>query len=135
MLRTFIQVAALVLTLESAIFLTKGNLGLSAKLIAQLASTKWNYNFDVARSLSTQRADTWIGVILLLAAFGLQMWNSLWPMRIGDFAVDKTGVLVALVVCAIVFVGCLLLSNRIASVTEEAVKGILNPPTAKEVQK
>jgi len=60
MLRSFIQVTALLLTLESAIFLARGNLGLSAKVIAQLARTKFTYNFEIAKNLSTQRADTWI---------------------------------------------------------------------------
>ena len=80
-LRTFIQITGLILTLEAAVFLAKGNLGLFAETIAGLSSTKYNYNSDVINSLAQQRADAWIGVILLLLAFSLQMWNAPWPMR------------------------------------------------------
>ena len=51
MLRTFIQVTALVLTLEAAIFLAKGNLGLSPQVIAELGATKVAYNDTVLNSL------------------------------------------------------------------------------------
>lgn len=100
-LRSAIQVSALVLTLEAALFLAKGNLGLAPKVIAELATTKWSYNLDVARSLSMQAADTWVGFVLLLTGFVLQMVNSLWPMRWKDFAVSRLGVIVGLGVSAV----------------------------------
>ena len=71
MIRTFIQVVGLVFTLEAAVFLAEGNIGLSAENIAQMASTKLGSNPEVVRSLAQQRADTWIGFSFLIAAFGV----------------------------------------------------------------
>ena len=81
--RTFIQTAALVVTLEAALFLAKGGLGLSAEDIALLSATRIGFNPELTDSLAQQQADTWIGVVLLLFAFLLQMWNALWPLRMG----------------------------------------------------
>ena len=95
-IRTFIQIASLVLTLEAALFLAKGNLGLSAENIALLAATRYDFNPNLVDSLAQQQADTWIGVVLLLIAFILQISNTLWPIRIGDFGVHKGGAICAL---------------------------------------
>jgi len=116
-LRTFIQITGLVLTLEAALFLAKGNLGLSADTIAELSSTKWGHNLDVVRSLAQQRADTWIGVSLLLAAFFLQMWNLLWPMRWVDFAIHRGAAVYAVVFCLVLGFGAVFLSREIAAST------------------
>lgn len=126
---TFIQVSALILTLEAAFFLAKGNLGLSAETIAELSSTKWNYNKDTVTNLAAQRADTWVGIVLLLAAFALQMWNLLWPMRGDDFDVDVKGVLIAIVFGVLVLVASFLVSSKVAQITEARVLGILRRQT------
>ncbi len=128
MLRTFIQITGLLLTLEAAVFLAKGNLGLSAETIAQLSSTKFGYNPDVIRSLAQQRADTWIGVALLLLALALQMWNALWPMRWDDFAVHKGAAVYALVFSLVLGFGAFFLSYELAAGTELRVKRILEAP-------
>ena len=132
MLRTFIQITALTLTLEAAIFLARGNLGLSVEAIAQLARTGWVYNLDVASSLSHQRADTWIGVILLLAAFGLQMGNTLWPVRWKDFGVSRLGAVLAVLVSALVLMGVFMLSARLVAGTETRVRELLKSSQASE---
>ena len=130
MLRTFIQITGLALTLEAAAFLAKGNLGLSAESIAALSSTKVGYNPDVIRSLAQQRADTWIGVVLLLLAFTLQMWNALWPMRWDDFSVHKGAAIYALVFSLVLGFGAFFLSYELAAATEGHVKRALDaPPT------
>lgn len=128
MLRTFIQITALILTLEAAFFLAKGNLGLSAETIAEISSTKWDYNSNVIRSLAQQRADTWIGVVFLLLGFVLQMWNALWPMRYDDFAVHKGAAIYALVFSAILGFGAFFLSRELAGNTDDRVKRILEAP-------
>lgn len=126
-LRTFIQITGLILTREEAVFLAKGNLGLSAETIAELSSTKYNYNSGVINSLVQQRADTWIGVILLLLAFSLQMWNALWPMRWDDFAVHKGAAVYALVFSLVLGFRAFFLSKELAG-TEVRVKRILEGP-------
>lgn len=125
MVRTFIQVTSLVFTLEAAIFLAKGNLGLSAETIAEISSTEWDYNLDVVKSLARQRADTWVGIILLLLAFGLQMWNVLWPMRLGDFAIHRGAAIYAIVFSLVLGFGGVFLTREVADKTVERVQGIL----------
>ena len=125
-LRSAIQVSALVLTLEAAFFLAKGNLGLAPEVIAQLAATKVGYNLDVARSLSMQAADTWVGFVLLLGAFVLQVANSLWPMRWKDFTVSRPGVVVGLGVSALAFGAAAWASCFLMQRTEARVIQILS---------
>jgi len=125
-LRSAIQVSALVLTLEAAFFLAKGNLGLAPEVIAQLAATKVGYNLDVARSLSMQAADTWVGFVLLLGAFVLQVANGLWPMRWRDFTVSRPGVVVGLGVSALAFGAAAWASCFLTQRTEARVIQILS---------
>jgi hypothetical protein len=132
MLRTFIQITSLILTLESAVFLAKGNLGLSAETIAELARTRLDYNAPVAASLAEQRGDTWVGVILLLLAFGLQMANALWPLSWNDFIINRRGVLCALVVSLLVGVASYYLSGELSRRTEIRVKKILETPAPEQ---
>src|SRR5438270_455749 len=90
--RSFLQIGSISLTLASALFLAKGNLVLSVEQIAQLSATKWGYNPDVLKSLAQQRAETWVGVVFLLLAFALQVWNELFPKREDDFTVRRRSV-------------------------------------------
>jgi len=126
MLRSLIQILAIAITLEAAIFLAKGNLGLTPKLIAELASTKWNYNKNVLQNLSSQKADTWIGVGLLVLAFALQLSNSLWEMRFTDFSVHQGGVVFALVLSAVIFVICIIVSKKVSTAIEKQAQGIID---------
>lgn len=124
MLRTFIQILALVTTLESAIFLAKGSFGMSAQDIAALGGTYFGYNPHLIRSLAQQTADYRAGVILLVLAFSLQMANTLWPMRWMDFEVSRKGALLAVVVGAILLVVTWSLANLHASSVERQVRQI-----------
>lgn len=123
--RAFIQVTSLALTLEAALFLAKGNLGLPSANISQIAATRWGYNPDLVESLVQQNADTWVGVGLLLLAFSLQMWNALWSVRIGDLGVYIGGALSALVFSIALGIGAFYLSEHVASSTAENVKAML----------
>lgn len=135
MIRTFIQVAELAFTLEAAFFLAKANVGLSAEHIAELASTKWDYNPDVVRGLAQQRADTTVGFFFLLGAFVLSLWNTLWPMRWVDFSVHKGAAVYALALAVFVGFGAYHLSKELTRTHEQHVKNILDhPPTPDALQ-
>lgn len=124
MLRTFIQVLALITTLGSAIFLAKGSFGLSAQDIAALGGTYWGHNPPLIRSLAQQTADYRAGVILLVLAFSLQMANTLWPMRWADFNISRSGAVAAVVAGALLFVVGWWLANSHASRVERQVREI-----------
>ena len=124
MLRTFIQVLALVTTLGSAIFLAKGSFGLSAQDIAALGGTYWGHNLHLIRSLTQQTADYRAGVILLVLAFTLQMANTLWPMRWMDFDVSGRGAVLAVATGIVLFVVAWWLANLHASKLEKQVRVI-----------
>ena len=93
MIRTFIQISALWLTLISAILLVKSALRLKDQDMAKLASTYWDFNKASVEDITGSRADATVGSVLLFLGFLLQMINSLWPMRIDDFGVDCKGVI------------------------------------------
>lgn len=126
MFRTFLQITSISLTLEAAFFLAKGALGLSAETIAELSATKLGYNSGVIKSLASQCADTKIGVILLLAAFVLQLWNALLPFRWVDLEAHKGATIYALVFAVVIGFGAYFLSHELASNTENRVKQILD---------
>lgn len=117
MLRTFIQVLALILTLESALFLVRSNLALSPRAIAELATSKWGYSADALKNYSQQRADTVVGLILLLFGFTLQLANSIWPMRWMDFNVSRAGALIAVAIGVLVLILSFPISKRLGDRT------------------
>lgn len=114
MIRSFIQMTALTLTLEASIFLLKANLGLIPKTIAKIITPHYGFSKPVAKSLSKQTADTRLGVILLLLAFVLQLVNTLWPMRIKDFNVNWYGIFIAIGLCIIIFIMAHWYSKRLS---------------------
>jgi hypothetical protein len=125
MIRTFIQITALILTIESAYFLLQGNLSLSPRDIAEVASTKLGSNPDVVKSLSKQKGDSWVGLALLLSAFFLQLTNSLWEMSWKDFAVNKYGIILSIIIGILIFIGCHFVSKHITEKTQVEVESIL----------
>jgi len=100
--RTFIQTTALMFILGSAVFLTKANLGLSPSNIAELSATKWGHNQNVITSLCVQSADTRIGIVFLLIALGLQLWNTWRPMRVYDFKVNRRAMIISIILCLLI---------------------------------
>lgn len=125
-LRTFLQVAALALTVEAAIFLAVGNLGLTPQVIAELSTTKATYNPDVAGSLAEQAIGTWVGVVLLVAGFLFQLVNQVWPMRFQDFEVSRPGVVAAVAFSAVVFAVAYWASDVLSHRTENEVMRLLS---------
>lgn len=126
MLRTFIQVTALILAVMSAFFLVRGVAFLSPQNLAELSKLKLQFDLNVARNLIYQRSDTIIGSSLLFLSFLIQMTNLLWPIKIGDFAVNKKGVILALVISALLFMGSLVSSDALSRHTYKEVKSILS---------
>lgn len=124
MIRTFIQITSLILTLEATLFLAKGGLGLSAQTIAKLSEPHWDFHLDLSKNLARQRADTWVGAALLLSAFALQMWNTLWPIRIADFGVHTGAAVYAIVFCVILGFGTFFASKKIAQYTVSKIMEI-----------
>lgn len=126
MLRTFIQVSAILLTLIASVLLVKGALVLTPTDILGLSSSTWDYNRGLAKNFSKQQADTKIGFMLLLLSFSVQMVNLLWPMRIDDFGVNKIGAAIAILVVSLIFFTCLHVSKNIAMKTQQAVADSFN---------
>ncbi|MDP8248988.1 MAG: hypothetical protein P9M00_12670 [Candidatus Tritonobacter lacicola] len=136
-MRTFIQVMALVMTLESAFFLTRGNLGLSAETIVKITQSYWAEfrNPNLIANLADQKADTWIGALLLFGAFVLQMWNTLWEKGWDSFGINRKGVCWALVFSSFLFVGCLFISKKVSVNTQKRVKSILSLSLSERINK
>lgn len=126
MLRTFIQVQAILLVLISSYFLIKGMLSISAKDLAELSKTKWGYNKAVTKNLTTQRADTIVGFVLLLLSFLLQTVNLLWPMRYRDFGVSTIGFIISVITSAIILLTAIKCSGFLQRVYYKDVMKILN---------
>lgn len=126
MVRTLIQLTAIIFSFEAAWFLLQGNLGLTAKDIAEVSSTKYGYNSNIVKSLSQQKADNWIGLALLLLAFSLQIANSLWEMRWIDHAFSKKGMVLAFVAGTIVFIACHFLSQKMGNTIYDQAMKIFN---------
>ncbi len=125
MVRTFVQVLALTSVLMSSFFLIRGTLYLSKMDLAELSSTKWGYNLNVAKNLCHQRSNTIVGFTLLLLSFGLQMSNLLWSLRWCDFKVSKAGVIIALAVSAIILLVSIVVSNNLYNIQYCQVESIL----------
>jgi len=102
MLRTFIQMTAMILTLEASFFLIKTNLGLSVKTIVELSTPYFDYHEEILRNLAKQTVDTQVGLFLLLLSLTLQMGNALWPLRYKDFCIDWYGILASFIFCTLV---------------------------------
>jgi hypothetical protein len=100
MIYSLLQVGALMLTLEAAIFLARGSLVMDARTIAELSRiTHRGYNAPLVRSLAKQTADSRVGVVLLLAAFLLQLTGQLHGPVMSDIGpADPTGIFIALVI-------------------------------------
>ena len=115
MVRTFIQVFALILVLLSSFFLIRGNMTLKVTDLVHLSGTYFDYNKNLLKNLCEQKVDYSVGGALLLLSFFFQMLNFLWPMRIGDFGVNIRGVFLAIAVSAFLFLISLSISCKMSS--------------------
>lgn len=103
MFRSFVKVIALSLILISTFFLIKGGLILSAKDIFELSATPYGgYNEKVVQNLTQQKSDTTVGFVLMLLSFVLSLVDLLMPMHCDEFAMNRKGLIVAIIVSVII---------------------------------
>lgn len=117
MLRAFVDVSAFVYTFGASIFLLRSNLGLSDSVIEKASSTYCGFNRQVVENLAKQKADTSVGVGLLLLSFLLQLFNTFYRITIDDLGGNKCGAVIAILVGVVVIPGCHMLSKKMSSRT------------------
>ncbi len=125
MIRTFVQVFALLMIVESTIFLYKSTLLLKPSDIANLSRTKWDYDTQSAKDLSAQQADTKVGTVLLLLGLIFQFAHLLWPMSWNDFKVNPKGVALAVLLSILIGAGSWIWSGKLRGKTDTEVTRIL----------
>jgi len=104
MFRSLFKVTAISLILISTFFLIKGGLSLSAKDIFELSATPYGgYNEKVVQNFTQQKSDTIVGFVLMLLSFVLSLVDLLMPMHCDEFAMNRKGLIVAIIVSVIVF--------------------------------
>ncbi len=123
MRRTFSQVSAIILTIEAAVLLAKGNLWLSAQPVAEIWASQLGGDLEVVRALACQAGDTRIGVVLLLLALIMQMACLLSPPDIRNQEINMQGVVWAIFFSLVCFAGALFMSGYIAeSMVQEVIE-------------
>jgi drug/metabolite transporter (DMT)-like permease len=115
MLRTWLQVSIVLLSVASAYFLARGGLEIRAADIAALGSTYWDHNLNVVRALAKQRADYWTGFAFVLISASLQATNLAWQLRWADFKFDRVGAALAVLTSGALFIGALFLAQGLAT--------------------
>ena len=125
MWRTFIQVMALTLTITSSFFLLRGTVKLTSEDIASLSSTYVGYNEKLARSFSSQKADTIVGFLLLFFAFIAQWANLVLPKTWDSFGTNKMGIFLAIFISCIVFFSAIYVAKTVTTKTIDRVNAIL----------
>ncbi len=100
MIFSILQLTAILLTFVSAYFISKANLGLSSKAIAELAVTKYAANLELAKSFATQNGDNWVGVVALLLSLAGQIFVTFFPHN-ETFTIDLPVGVIALGVTAL----------------------------------
>lgn len=134
MVRTFIQVTALLFTGISAFFLIKSVIEMTPKDVAELSQTHWNYSLSATRNLAKQKADTLVGFVFLMSSFSLSLANLLWPMRLGDFGVNCNGVIIAFLVSIVISVAAYKASNVLQQHYYKQAENILKKPNGEQKQ-
>ena len=117
MLEPTARVTAIIVVLEAAFFLAKGNLGLSADLIAELSATKYGYNLSVARNIAEQNANSYVGIVLVILSAVIQMLalssiEGLGSPRI-DFMIIGTSIVISVIFFLLAYLIARLKANRI----------------------
>ena len=128
MVRTCIQVTALLFTVISAYFLIKSVIEMTPKDIAELSTSRFDYSPPVVRNLSKQRVDTLVGFVFLMFSFFLSLVNLLWEMRYRDFGVNYNGVIIAVLVSFVIFLGAYKASNVLQQHYYKQAEKILKKP-------
>ena len=99
MFRTFIQCAAFLQAVISAVFLIKAGISIPVKDMIKLSQTTFGgTHMPMVKNLTQQRADTIVGFSLLLFSVVLQSLHWLLPFGFDDLGIDRKGVVIAFVV-------------------------------------
>ena len=121
---------ALLITSESAFFLSRGGTGLTADEIVRVATSKWGYNLDVARALCSQSQDTRVGFVLLLVGIVLTLPSLLWPSLSRSRTETVLGIVLATLICLLVFLLSLRYSERTSAALFASVSATLTAEEA-----
>lgn len=137
MLRTTIQITALCLVLISAIFLVIGDIALSVEDMINLSKMSYGgTDKRMVENLTRQKYNTIVGLVLLLASFVLSLINLLRPMRASDFAVNRIGVMIAILVCVVISIGAYKISDCLQHASyEKVIAGLESKETSAENSK
>jgi hypothetical protein len=132
-MRTFCQSAALALAAGALYFLLRNHDRVSADLVAYVARSKWEIGPGVLKGLAVQRADAWIGCVLLGSALLLQTGSAIAYGRWKAIAERPLIVVLAFLLSGLVLWGAAAVSHRLASDTQARVRGILTLPPATQI--
>ncbi len=132
-MRTFCQSVALVLAVGALYFFLRNHDRVSADLVAYVARSKWEISPGVLKGLAVQRADSWIGCILLGSALILHMASAIASRRWRPIAEHPVIVAAALLLSGLTLWGAATLSHRVANETQARVRGILTLPPATQI--
>jgi len=114
-----IQFLAIELTALSAFFFVREVIVASPQNLSELAKSKWDYNLNLVKTLSKQKADAIFGFLFLVTSALLQGINLLFPARFIDFEGLTIGTLMILVIIlAIIFIWSLKMNKKYAEKTE-----------------
>ena len=128
MLRTFIQIMALLLVFVSSFFFVRSFASLSIEDIIKLSQTTYGgTDKHIVGNLTRQKSDTIVGFALLLASLLLSLINLLWPMRASDFEVNRKGLMIAIVVGIVIFISARKISNFLQHRSYEKAIAALEP--------
>jgi len=135
MLRTFIQITALSLGVISSIFLVIAAMSLSVQDMIKLSQTPYGGTYRrMVKSLTKQKSGTIVGFLLLLFSFCLSLINFLWPMRCVDFEVNRNGIILAVLVSIVIFLGAYKASNVLQQHYYQQAENKLNKPNGEQKQ-
>lgn len=113
---------SLLLSFLSAYFISKANLGLSAKYIAELATVKFGYSSAIIRSLAEQNGDNWAGILLLILAIIIQVTSAFVPLPIELTKINFSTIMISVEISVFTFLLFRWLSKRRANkLTDQAI--------------
>lgn len=85
----FLDLLAAVLGAMGSIYVLKGIAALSPNLIERLSRSYWSFSAAQVDALTAQKADSIVGIALVLIALAIAVANSRWFLR--TFAYSNAG--------------------------------------------
>ncbi len=87
------------------------------------------FEYATLTNHAKQKADTLVGFVFLMLSFSLSLANLLWPMRYCDFGVNRNGLIIAVLVSIVFFLGAYKASNVLQQHYYKQVEKILEKPS------